>query len=196
LSDEFDLEEREIASDTVTLDTTLNERHLSILDYLIILINKLADIQLKNEHLFEYNKSLFEHKCVDALLSFFKREKFLDKLSETYDPHDKAVGILATIRNISENPYYDKQAWHNNKALEILNEFAPKCHFVDTFAQILEEVRTNIVQKTLGECLDYLRELNDPARILDDEQVYADFFFIKFAIKNSIFKGKLILLYT
>jgi len=189
LSEDFNLDEREIASDTVILDTTLNERQMSILDYVIILINKLADIQLKNEHLFAYNKSLFESKCVDALLSFFKREKYLDKLSETYDPHDKTVGILATIRNISENPYYDKREWEANGALEILSGFAEKCHFTETYKQILDEVRANIAQKSLVECLDYLRELDDPARITDDEQVYADVFFMKYAIKNPLFKG-------
>jgi len=191
LSDDFNMDEREIASDTVILDTTLNERQMSILDYVIVLINKLADIQLKNEHLFAYNKSLFESKCVDALLSFFKREKYLDKLSETYDPHDKTVGILATIRNISENPYYDKSEWEANGALEILSGFAEKCHFTETYKQILDEVRANIAQKSLAECLDYLRELDDPARITDDEQVYADVFFMKYAIKNPLFKGNL-----
>ncbi len=187
--EEFNLDEREIAAESVILDTTLNERQISMLDYSIILINKLADIQLKNEHLLAYNKSLFDHKCVDALLSFFKRDAFLEKFSDTYDPHDKAVGILATLRNISENPFYEKQEWHNNKALEILSEFAPKCHFADTYAQILDEVRANIEQKSLGGCLDYLRELDDPARILDDEQVYANVFFMKFVVKNSIFRG-------
>ena len=188
LCDNFELGTIDIAAEIPNTETSLTERQMSILDYAIILVNKLADIQLKNEHLYGYNKRLFEQKIVDVLLSFFKREQFLDKLSEFYDPHDKIIGVIATIRNISENPYFDKKAWQHSQTIEILDMFSQKCHFRDTYNEIMSEIHMNIHQRGLVEFIEYLKELEDPMRILDDEHVYADVFFVKFMVKNVIFK--------
>ena len=185
-SENFDISNCKIAEKTLNPEADVNERKVSMLDYIIIIINKLADIQLRNEYLFEFNKKLFDNKVLEALLAFYKCEAYLKKFSDHYDPDDKMIGIIATIRNISENPFYERQEWKNSKAEETLKEF--KSEFPEMYNPLLEEVVANINQRNLDEFLAYLNELDDPAKIFDDFSVYKDIVNMKYYIKNPIFK--------
>ena len=188
ICNKFDISKVNIAMNILKPNLDANERKISIMDYVIIIINKFADIQLKSDYLYEFNKRLFDNKVVEALLTFFKNEKYLNKYSETYDPHDKIVGIIATIRNISENPFFDRQAWKSFKTEEILKEFNPKCAFPDVYKPILDEIITNINQKSLDEFLIYLNEFEDAKTVFNNETIYKDFIFIRYYVKNPIFK--------
>ena len=66
----------------LNLDMDENGRKICILDYLIFITNKLTDLQFRNEIMFNFNKKLLNHKLLDSLMMFFKRDKYLNKRSK------------------------------------------------------------------------------------------------------------------
>jgi hypothetical protein len=176
--DEFVIEKIKIARSSHNLITDLNERRISILDYLIIILNKLSDIQSASKHLIEFNKRLIENKIIDTLMSFYTHDNYLKKRAENFDPHDQMIGLMATIRNLSENPYFDKENFIKNNYLEVLKKFGKKCHYKDAFHQLYGEIEVNVTQKNLEKILLVFNEL-DFSSLVENDQVYHDFFAIK-----------------
>lgn len=180
LCDEFIIEKVKVAnSSSIKLITDLNERRISVLDYLIIILNKLADIQIVSKHLIEFNKRLLDNKLIEILMSFYKHENYLRKRVVNFDPQDQMIGIMATIRNLSENPYFDKENFKSNNFLDVLKNFGKKCRYKDAFNKLYIEIELNVSQKNFEQILLFFNELNHPALLIENDEVYHDFFALK-----------------
>ena len=57
-----------------------------------------------------------------------------------------------------------------------------------TESVLINEVMTNIGQKTVEDSLESFKKLSEPSAIYDDSEVYNSFFSIKYIIKNQSFK--------
>lgn len=189
ISDTLTVEEGvEIHEDASNPNTSLNERQLSILSYCVLIANRLADIYYKDENLFEFSKKLIRKGIIESLFSFLRREKYSKLTSDHYDAQDQIIGIIATIRNFSENSYIDKKVWKNAEAEEKLKNYVDKTEYKGQFVELMDEIILNINQKPLNECLENLIKLDEPSVISQNLTAYHDFYFIKEIFKKPIFK--------
>ena len=81
--DEFEINDKvRLNRSTLIHDLDENGRKICILDFLIFILNRITDLQFRNEIMFNFNKKLLDYKIVDVLMTFFKREKYLNKRSK------------------------------------------------------------------------------------------------------------------
>lgn len=83
ICDEFEVNDKvRLNRSSLHADLDENGRKICMLDYLIFVLNKLTDLQFRNEIMLNFNKRMLSHKLLEALLSFFKRERYLSKRSK------------------------------------------------------------------------------------------------------------------
>jgi hypothetical protein len=162
-----------------------NEKPILILDFVLEIVYRLTEFQLKIEHLLDFSLKLHGKGLCDVLLSFFRRDKYFSKTWENYDPHKRIINIMGVLLNVSENPYLK---WTNEKRLEIevtLLGFASP--HAKAYADLTDKILKNVNHLNLVEFLTYLTNLNDTARIGESEKVYNDLFFLRYKIKSHEF---------
>lgn len=108
--------------------------------------------------------------------------------SDDYDPGDQILSIVATIRNFSENPNYEKSIWKSLNMEKALNDFAVECNHHEIYMELMNEILTNLNQKTLDECLVFLSTQKDPTKLIDNQEAYFYLFQVKSLVKLPTFK--------
>ena len=162
-------------------------RQVANLDLSLAILYKLTESQLKNAHLFDFSVRCVEEKVIEALLSLFECDLYLNKISANYDPHARILDILGVIRNLSENPLLPKEVWSRFRVEETLAQFWHKSTCPNKYKKLHDEILRNLRHKTLVQFIEFLLELNEPAKITRDETVYNDLFFIKYQVKSPSF---------
>ncbi len=99
---------------------------------------------------------------------------------------------MATIRNLSENPYFDKLEFERMNGLSLLRSFGQtisdkKVALQEAFELLYAEIESNLKQKSLNEILAFLNELGQPDKILENESVYTDVLYIKTCLEFPTF---------
>lgn len=81
--DEFEINDKvRLNRASLSADLDENGRKICILDYLIFILNRITDLQFRNDVMFNFNRKLVEAKLLDVLMSFFKRDRYLSKRSK------------------------------------------------------------------------------------------------------------------
>jgi hypothetical protein len=168
--------------------TNQNEKPILIFDFVLEIVYRLTEYQLKFEALLEFSVRLCnEANVCHALLSFFKRDKYLSKSWTNYDPHKRIINIMGILLNVSENPFVN---WSDANKLDIeviLVGYASP--HAKVYAEMTEKILKNVNRFTsLTQFLLYLTSssLNGvPSRIVENEKVYNDLFFLRYKIKSK-----------
>ncbi len=166
--------------------TDLNERPILIFDFVLEIVYRLTEHQLKLETLLEFSVRLCEVNVCDALLSFFKRDKYLNKSWTNYDPHKRIINIMGILLNVSENPFVK---WTDAQKLDIevvlLGYASPH---VKVYTEMTERILKNVNRcASLSEFLLFITSSlhGDPVRIVENEKCYNDLFFLRYKIKSN-----------
>lgn len=76
--DTFEINNKlKIYRNEINANADLNERKITILDHLVVIINRLVDLQFKNASIFDFTKRLFENKIIHALMEFLSTKSFI-----------------------------------------------------------------------------------------------------------------------
>lgn len=162
-----------------------NEKPILILDFVLEIVYRLTEFQLKIEHLLDFSLKLHDKGLCDVLLSFFRRDKYLSKTWENYDPHKRIINIMGVLLNLSENPYLK---WTNEKRLDIeVTLLGFSSPHVKAYGDLTDKILKNVNHLSLVEFLTFLTNLNDTVRIGESEKVYNDLFFLRYKIKSHEF---------
>jgi hypothetical protein len=165
-------------------ETTINERRVSILEYLIHITYLVTNMQFKSEILSLFSLNLIEFKIIEILISFYKNQKVLRLKSFLKEFHDLMLEITGIIRNLTENFQLEKKNLKSLKMEQVLKEFKPKHRY---FQYMIDEIILNINRKTLVESLVYLKTFKDASRIIDNKYAYNDLLFISKIVNKPLF---------
>ena len=188
ICEDLNLEHDIVAKHKPNHNSTLNQRCVSILEYVITIVFNITENQFKNEILIKFNQNLFEDQILEAFISLLSREKFFKKGSNNFDSQDIILGIVATIRNISENYYQNKEVWKRLEIETVLKDFNYDDNLM--YENIIEEIFLNINQKTVVQTLDYCNSFEKKSRLLEDQRLYIDLLLLSKLVSLPVFKEK------
>jgi hypothetical protein len=171
ICDDLDLSKLSILIANKLKNPTFNERALAIFYYIMEITHSIALHQFDNETFKQFNKKLVDSNILGALLTFYKRVKFLRHKNSI----ELIIQITKTIKHLTKSDTYDKDMLADLKIDKTLNSF--KTYRVDYYV-IVDEICLNVNKRFYLKYLKHLKKLNYPEKILNDQQAYEGLFYL------------------
>ena len=211
LNNELEYDKADIKIKSPNRLANLNERRISILYYLVVIIDHLSCMQTRNDNLYELNKQFVLLNGLDSLITMFKQQqqqqktehfKYFEKSVKKRDVQELTTGIYRILRNLSEiDDDSALKQWQQAKVVDTLKSFnstynngksnnnSSSSSSAETLNMIINEIELNLKAGRLEDAIRHLNQFREsPARLTDDAASYEHMLYLQKCVYRKSFK--------